>query len=230
MFTQLALDLQLRESYTFDNFISGENGLVVAMLKQMATMGGEQQIFIWGEQFIGKSHLLQATCQLAGSQKHSISYLPLSMMLQYSADVLEGLENIDLVCIDDVQLLEQQPSWQEKIFDLINRMREHKKAIVFSSSLPPNELDLGLEDLRSRLNWGPVIQIKPPNDEQKQQALQMRAQMRGFELPDAVAVFMLKNYSRDLTGLFEKLEQLDKASLMQQKRLTIPFVKQVCEN
>ncbi|HEY9052947.1 MAG TPA: DnaA regulatory inactivator Hda [Gammaproteobacteria bacterium] len=230
MFTQLALDLQLRESYTFDNYIGGENGLVVAMLKQMSSAGGEQQIFIWGEQFIGKSHLLQATCQLAASRRRSISYLPVSMMLQYSADALEGLENIDLVCIDEVQLLEQQASWQEKVFDLINRMREHQKAIVFASRLPPNELDLGLEDLRSRLNWGPVIQIKSPNDEQKQQALQMRAQMRGFELPDAVAVFMLKNYSRDLAGLFEKLEQLDKASLMQQKRLTIPFVKQVCEN
>lgn len=230
MFTQLALDLQLRESYTFDNYISGDNALVVSMLKQMATAGGEQQLFIWGEQFLGKSHLLQATCQLAGSQQHSISYLPLSLMLHYSVDVLDGLEQIDLVCIDDVQLLEGQALWQEKIFDLINRMREHRKSLVFASRLPPNDLTLGLEDVRSRLNWGPVMQIKPPNDEQKQQALQMRAQMRGFELPDAVAVFMLKNYSRDLAGLFEKLEQLDKASLMQQKRLTIPFVKQVCEN
>ncbi len=230
MFTQLALDLQLRESYTFDNFISGDNALVVSMLKQMATKGGEQQLFIWGEQFLGKSHLLQATCQLAGSQQRSISYLPLSLMLQYSADVLEDLEKIDLVCVDDVQLLEGQSAWQEKVFDLINRMREHQKALIFASHLPPNDLQLTLEDVRSRLNWGPVIQLKALDDEQKQQALQMRAQMRGFELPDAVAVFMLKNYARDLTGLFEKLEQLDKASLMQQKRLTIPFVKQVCEN
>ncbi|TNF38528.1 MAG: DnaA regulatory inactivator Hda [Gammaproteobacteria bacterium] len=230
MYTQLALDLQLRESHTFDNFISGDNALAMAMLKQMANNDGEQQLYLWGDQFIGKSHLLQATCQLATSLQHSISYLPLSMMLQYPATVLEGLEQIDLVCVDDIQRLQQQIDWQEAMFDLINRMREQQKKLVFASLLPPNELDLQLEDLRSRLNWGPVIQLKPLDDSGKKQALQMRAQMRGFELPEAVAVFMLNNYSRDLNGLFDKLEQLDRASLMQQKRLTIPFVKQVCES
>jgi len=88
---------------------------------------------------------------------------------------------------------------------------------------------LQLEDLRSRLNWGPVIQIEYLDDHKKQDALQLRASMKGFELPQQVASYMLKNYSRDMPALFEKLEQLDQASLQQQRRLTIPFVKAVFE-
>lgn len=227
MQTQLALDLQLRESYTFNTFITGENDLLVNLLQQTILSQSEKQVYIWGGQFIGKSHLLQAVCQMASDNHLSISYLPLSQVIQYSTDVLDGLETIDVVCIDDVQLVSQHNDWQEKVFDLINRMRDANKVLIFAANLPPNELTLQLEDLRSRLNWGPVLQVKSLNDEQKQQALQLRANNRGFELPDNVANFILNNYSRDMAVLFEKLEQLDQASLEQQRRLTIPFVKTV---
>ena len=227
MVTQLTLDLQLRESYTFENFVVGDNALLVQLLQQMLTQAGEQQVFLWGEQFTGKSHLLQAVCQSAAEKNQGISYLPFKQIIEYTPDVLEGLEQIDLVCIDDVQLVSYKPEWQEKVFDLINRMRETGKRILFSAHMPPNELELQLEDLRSRLNWGPVLKICPLNDSQKQQALQLRAKLRGFELPDKVASFMLKNYARDLPGLFEKLETLDKASLQLQRKLTVPFVKTV---
>ena len=227
--TQLALDLKLRESYSFNNFITGDNQLLIDLLKQLAGSNGEQQVVIWGDKFTGKSHLLQAVCQAATAKKLITTYLPLQQIIQYSADALEGLEKIDIVCVDDVQMLSQKADWQINIFDLINRMREAEKRLVFSSSLPPNEMGISLEDLRSRLNWGPVIKIKPLTDEQKQQALQLRAESRGFELPDNVASYILNNFSRDMPGLFEKLEQLDQLSLQQQRRLTIPFVKQVFE-
>ena len=227
--TQLALDLRLRDSYTFDNFVIGDNALLLDMLQSNVTDQAEPQIFVWGEAATGKSHVLQACCQLASRQGRSVSYLPLWQVIDYTADILDGLEAIDVVCIDDVQAVAGRADWQLKLFDCINRMREADKALVFAADLPPNELQLGLEDLRSRLNWGPVIQLKPLNDENKQRALQLRAHSRGFELPDNVASFMLNNYARDLNGLFEKLEQLDKASLAEQRRLTVPFVKSVCE-
>jgi DnaA-homolog protein len=226
---QLALDLQLREFYTFDYFVAGDNALVIDLLKLMASRRGEQQLFIWGEHFTGKSHLLQAVCQLATDNELAVTYLPFNQVINYSADMLDGLENIDVVCIDDIQLVAGKDNWQEKVFDLINRMREANKFLLFSSDLPPNEMKLNLEDLRSRLNWGPVMRINPLNDQQKQQALQLRAKMRGFELSEQVSSYILKNYSRDMPVLFEKLEQLDHESLAQQRRLTIPFVKAVFE-
>ena len=227
--TQLVLDLKLRESYSFNNFITGDNSLLVDLLKQLTSTGGEQQIVVWGDKFTGKSHLLQAVCQAASGEKLTSTYLPLKQIIQYSVEALDSLEKIDIVCIDDIQMVSHEPDWQKNIFDLINRMREAGKRLVFASSLPPNEMDISLEDLRSRLNWGPVIKIKPLTDEQKQQALQLRAESRGFELPDNVASYILNNFSRDMPGLFEKLEQLDQLSLQQQRRLTVPFVKTVFE-
>ncbi|MCW8854502.1 MAG: DnaA regulatory inactivator Hda [Gammaproteobacteria bacterium] len=227
--TQLVLDLKLRESYSFNNFVTGDNRLLIDLLQQISAANGEQQILIWGDEFTGKSHLLQAVCQAAAIRNLITAYLPLKQIIQCSDEAFEGLEKIDIVCVDDVQMVSQKPDWQKNIFDLINRMREAEKRLVFTSNLPPNEMDIHLEDLRSRLNWGPVIKIKSLSDEQKQQALQLRAESRGFELPDNVASYILNNFSRDMPGLFEKLEQLDQLSLQQQRRLTVPFVKTVFE-
>lgn len=229
MVTQLALDLQLRESYTFENFVVGNNSLVVNLVKQMTQSQGEQQVLVWGGNCCGKSHLLQAVCQLASQKNLSTSYIPLKQFIHYSVDLLQDLENIGLVCIDDVEMIAGQADWQEKCFDLINRIRAQGNHLLFSSSLPPNELNLQLEDLRSRLNWGPVMQLEYLDDQDKQIAMQLRASAKGFELPEQVAAYMLKNYCRDMPALFEKLEQLDQASLQQQRRLTVPFVKAVFE-
>ena len=227
--TQLTLDLHLRDSYRFENFVAGDNGLLLDMLQHAVGGAGEPQMFIWGEPGTGKSHLLQAACQLAGEREQVPSYVPLGQLVDYTPEVLDGLECMNLVCIDDVQAVQARSDWQLGLFNFINRMRDAGRVMVFAASLPPNELALQLEDLRSRLNWGPVIQLKTLDDDHKQRALQLRALSRGFELPDNVARFMLNNYSRDLNGLFEKLERLDRASLAEQRRLTVPFVKSVCE-
>ncbi|MDH5485270.1 MAG: DnaA regulatory inactivator Hda [Gammaproteobacteria bacterium] len=230
MFKQLALDLQLRETYTLDNFITGDNALVIELLRQAVAADGEQQLYLWGDVFTGKSHLLQALCQLAIERQLTISYLPFKQLIDYSPEVLEGLEVIDLICIDDVQMVAGRADWQLRVFDLINRIRESGKQLVFAADLPPNELNIQLEDLRSRLNWGPVLRLQGLDDQDKQRALQLRASLRGFELSEQTANFILKNYARDLAGLFDRLEQLDKVSLAEQRRLTIPFVKSVFES
>ena len=230
MSQQLALDLRLRDSYTYDNFIGGDNGLALDLLRQAASGAGEPQVLLWGEQGTGKSHLLQASCQAAAAQGLTSAYLPLDQVMAHPPELLQGMEKLDLVALDDLQLLAGQDDWQHALFDFINRIREQQHRLIFATRWPPNELTLGLEDLRSRLNWGPVIQLRSLADADKQKALQQRARSRGFELPDAVAGFMLNNYARDLNGLFDKLEQLDQASLAAQRRLTIPFVKSVCES
>ncbi|MDH5766024.1 MAG: DnaA regulatory inactivator Hda, partial [Gammaproteobacteria bacterium] len=166
-------------------------------------------------------------CQGAAVNQYLSAYLPFKQIVHCASDVLEGLENVDIVCVDDIQLIQHKKNWHEPVFDLINRLRAAGKFLLFASTLPPNEMIIELEDLRSRFNWGPVIKIRPLNDEQKRQALQLRAESRGFELPDNVANYILNNFERDMPGLFEKLEQLDKVSLQQQRRLTVPFVKQV---
>lgn len=227
MATQLALNLQLKTAFHFDNYIVGDNQLSLALLQAAATGSGEPQLFIWGQNSCGKSHLLQAACATANQKKRSAGYLPLAQLWQHGSEILQGFEQSDLLCIDDVHCIAGHRDWQEALFHFINELRSANKHLICAASLPPNEIDIQLEDLRSRLNWGPVLQIKNLNDNDKLSALQLRAQARGYDLPENVAHYLLNNFARDLPGLFERLDQLEIVSLQQQRKMTLPFVKQV---
>jgi len=226
MYTQLTLDLQLKDSYTFDNVVNGENKLLIDLLKS-PNLAEEKQLYIWGAHNTGKTHLMQALCQSLAQQNKSISYLPLKQLIEYSPEVFQGQETMDVCCIDDVQLLQNKADWQEALFDLINRIRENDKQLIFTADQPPAEIGIHLNDLTSRLQWGAVFKLLELNDMQKCEALQQRAETRGFELADNVASYLLNNYNRDMADLFEMLDALDKAQLQQHRRLTIPFVKTV---
>jgi len=226
MYTQLTLDLQLKDSFTFNNIVSGENQLLIDLL-QSHNLSSEKQIYIWGAHNTGKTHLMQALCQNIAQQNKSVSYLPLKQLIEYSPEVFQGQEAMDVCCIDDVQLLQNKADWQESLFDLINRIRENNKQLILTANQPPTEIDIQLKDLTSRLQWGPVFKLSELNDAEKCQALQQRAELRGFELADKVAGYLLNNYNRDMADLFEMLDALDKAQLQQHRRLTIPFVKTV---
>jgi len=231
MFTQLTLDLSLKDSFTFDNFVVGGNQLLVDLLKS-ENKDTEKQVYLWGAHNTGKTHLLQAVCQYCSAKNINLSYLPLNQLIDYSPEVFQGQEAMDLCCIDDVQLLENKMDWQEALFDLINRVRENntngkKTRLIIAANQPPTEININLKDLISRLQWGPVFKLNELGDIEKCQALQLRAKCRGFDLADNVANYLLNNCNRDIADLFAVLDALDKAQLQQHRRLTIPFVKSV---
>lgn len=224
---QLPLQLQPKESCSFSSFFPGSNQLLVEMLQNLFADDGEQQVFLWSASGLGKSHLLQAVCQLAASQQLTASYLPLDQMPGVTPEILEGIENLDLVAIDGLDAVVGQADWEQALFNLINLARTGDVRLLFAASKSPAELSLNLPDLQSRLSWGPVFQLKTLSDDEKRAALQSRASARGLELPDNVASYLLEHYPRDLFILFENMDKLDKASLVQQRRLTIPFVRDV---
>ncbi|MDH5393976.1 MAG: DnaA regulatory inactivator Hda [Gammaproteobacteria bacterium] len=224
---QLPLQLQPKESCTFSSFYSGSNQLAVDMLRDIFSGNGEQQVFLWSAEGLGKSHLLQAACQMASSQQLTASYLPLDQMPGVSTEVLEGAEYLDLIAIDGLDSVLGDDEWELALFSLINQARECKVSLVFAAEKNPAELVINLPDLRSRLSWGPVLQLKSLSDDEKRSALQTRAANRGLELPDNVASYLLEHYQRDLFILYQNMDKLDQASLAQQRRLTIPFVRQV---
>ncbi|MDH5518356.1 MAG: DnaA regulatory inactivator Hda [Gammaproteobacteria bacterium] len=224
---QLPLQLQPKESCTFKSFFSGSNQLAVDILRDIFNDNGEQQVFLWSAEGLGKSHLLQAACQLASSQKMTASYLPLDQMPGVTTDILQGSECLDLIAIDGLDAVLGNDEWELALFSLINQARESMVRLVFAAEKPPAELMINLPDLRSRLSWGPVLQLKSLSDDEKRSALQRRAANRGLELPDNVAAYLLQHYPRDLFLLYQNMDKLDQASLVQQRRLTIPFVKEV---
>jgi DnaA family protein len=84
-----------------------------------------------------------------------------------------------------------------------------------------------LDDLRSRLGWGPVFQLPAPDDEQLQAILQFRARCRGLDMPPEVGRFLVSRAPRGMAALMQVLDTLDARSLADQRALTVPFVKQV---
>ena len=229
VFRQLPLHFEPREVFSFASYVSGENNIALASLRQMSSLapGAEKQLYLWSAETLGKSHLLQAACNQAAKQQASACYLPAAEIIDLPVQLLEDLEQLDLLCIDDIQLFAANAAWEEALFDLINRIRGSDCRLLMSASLAPEKLPVQLPDLRSRLVWGPVFQLHALSDVQKREALTLRAQMRGLEMPENVADYLLRHYPRDLFGLFERLETLDTAAMALQRKLTIPFIKTV---
>jgi DnaA family protein len=227
MSRQLPLGLQLRASARFSNFIAGPNRELLGQLQHTATGEGGPFFLLWGSAGTGKTHLLHACCHQAGADAREVAYLSLRDAADMPPQLLEGWEHYALVCLDDVDAIAGQRNWEEALFHLYNRIREQGGALVVSSVALPASLPFGLPDLVSRLGWGLVYQLQPLNDEQRLQALQRRAQQRGCEMPAETGRYLLRRLPRDMPALFDLLERLDEASLVQQRRLTVPFVKSV---
>ena len=224
---QLPLGFEPGELFTFDSFIPGPNAVAAGLARQLACGEGETQLYFWGENGLGKSHLLQASCNLAAKQGLSVCYLTAAEISRQPVELFAGLETLDLLCLDELENWLVEPQWQLALFDLINRVRETGHRLIMAATQPADEQFVQLPDLRSRLSWGPVFQLLPLSDEDKYLALSHRARQSGLELPRQVADYLMQRYPRDMFGLFERLAVLDKASMVMKRKLTIPLVKSV---
>lgn len=227
---QLSLSIGLRDDASFDNFFPGENEVAVKHLAGiLSNSQSEGSVYLWGNEASGKTHLLQALCHQSSEFQMPAAYLPLSLWQELDVGLLEGLDNYPLVCVDDIDAIAGNPEWEQALFHLYNQILQNKTHLVISASTNLQESPLHLPDLKSRLSWGVVFYLKELSEDQKALALQQRAHRRGFELPDNVAQYLLRRYSRDMNSLLDMLNQLDEASLMAKRKLTVPFVKQWLE-
>lgn len=220
---QLPLRIGLRDTATFENYHPGANAGVL----QAVRSGTEPCIYLWGAPGTGKTHLLQAACHQAQAGGETCAYLPGTELPALGPELLDGLEQLALVCLDDVQALAGAALWERALFDLYNRCRDAGTRLMLAGARAPVGLGIRLPDLVSRLGWGPVFQLHSLSDEDKVEALRQRAVARGLELPDEVARYLLQRSARDTHSLFRLLEQLDRASLAAQRKLTIPFVREL---
>jgi DnaA family protein len=140
--------------------------------------------------------------------------------------MLDDLEHSQLICLDDVDALQGTISWQVGVFDLINRVKENGTSrLVITANASPNNLQLELADLTSRLSWGISYKLNALGDEQRSEALIKRAEQRGLSMPKKVATYLVNHWRRDMPALMNTLDRLDVISLQEQRKLTIPFVK-----
>ncbi|MDO9049636.1 MAG: DnaA regulatory inactivator Hda [Methylobacter sp.] len=227
MAEQLPLHFEFRVNQTFDDFFPGANHEIVTHLQQCIAGPGEQQIFLWGKSGLGKTHLLQACCHRAQNQNLSSFYFDLSQAELPDPSMLNGLDEFDVVCFDNIERIAGNSAWELAFFNFFNRHRDRGHKLIVSASSAPNDIAIQLPDLKTRLNWGLTLKIQPLTDSDRIAALIFKADQMGFEIAPQAGRFLLTHYDRDPASLWALLEKLDRASLAAKRKLTLPFLKQI---
>jgi DnaA family protein len=221
---QLTLGVQLKERATFASFLTARNQELVTHLKHVAAAATTGATWLAGPHTAGKSHLLQAVCADVGSGRRA-AYLPLETLLPFGPGTLDGAEALDVACYDDIQAIAGLPEWERRLFALWLNAQERHTTLLFAARENPAHVEFGLQDLKSRLASSAIFAVRELNDEEQLQALDLRAQLRGFELPAETARYLQRRFPRDMRTLCEILDTLDDAAFVAQRRLTVPFIR-----
>ena len=229
MAAQLPLQIALRPAARLDGFVAGSSGEALHAVAATAQGTGERFLFLHGPAGTGKTHLLAGACNLAASRGLRCAYLPLAEARALSPEALDGLEALDLVCLDDMERVAADPAWERALFVFYNALRERQGRLVAAAAVPPAALPLQLPDLRSRLAWGLTLAVQPLAGEALAQALRAAAAARGLDLGPEIAGYLLRRWPRNLPALLALLERLDDASLAAKRPLTLPFVRSVLQ-
>lgn len=224
---QLPLALRYPADQRLDTFVAAPAGA----LEQLGALAGpgddDDWLYLSGPAGSGKTHLLLGTCAAAEATGRRAAYLPLAAAAGRMRDALEALEGNDVLALDGVDVAAGHRADEVALFDVHNRARAAGTRIVYAARGNPDELALVLPDLRSRLSQCSRITLQPLDDDGRREVLRQRARRRGWVFEDAALEWLLKRVERDLVGLTALLDRLDRASLAAQRRITVPFLRQV---
>ncbi len=226
---QRTLQFELPGEKNFGNFFPASNSEILDHLQRFVTEKNELQIYLWGDAGLGKSHLLQACCHLAHQHDQTAFYLDLATAVSHPLDILEGLETIDLVCLDHLDSIAGLSAWEQTLFDFYNRQRDAEHRILIAAQSPPRYLTLDLPDLKTRMSWGLTLKLKALDEHEMIEALRFKAQSLGFDIPDRAGQFLHHHYQRNLAGLWQLLDKIDKTTLAEKRKLSIAMLKRIIE-
>jgi len=222
---QLPLGVQLGVSLRFETFHAGGNAEVVAALQRLASGPSRTLLWLFGAAGTGKSHLLQASCALAGDEGHTAAYLPLALVRKEGPAILDGFERLALVALDGLDAVAGDTEWERALFTLYNGLAEQRGRLISAATRPPAVLPFCMQDLASRLAASEVHRLQPLAEADQSEALRRRARHRGLELPEETLGFLTRRAPRDFATLCRMLDELDTEALAAQRRLTVPFVR-----
>ncbi len=225
---QLPLGLRFGQDQRLHGYREAPPGSL-ALLGALASGDGCDSVFLSGPSGAGKSHLLLATCAEAAVHARAVAYLPLKLFGRRAADAMAGQGVVWLACIDDVQSVAGDRSAEVALFDLHNRMRDAGGVLLYAADATPLQLALALPDLRSRLAQCTQFALAVPDEASRRGILRERAHVRGLELDDSVLDWLFRRVDRDLATLTALLDRLDRESLAAQRRITVPFLRQVLD-
>ena len=185
---------------------------------------------IVGDAGSGKSHLLEAAIEAAGAGGNAVAFVPMRDWRSQRVDAVRGLgRDGGLLCIDDVDAAAGARGWEEALLGLVEESAARRARIIVSAGAAPSNIPFVLADLQSRLGAATLYRLRELDDESRARALRRHASGRGLEIPDDVVGYVLTRYRRDMPSLVALLDRLDHHSMARQRRLTVPFVRDLIE-
>lgn len=187
---------KLNPKYTFDSFVVGDTSkLAFAAAQSVAKNPGEiyNPLFIYGGVGLGKTHLMQAIgheiikkdpqkkIEYVSSEKFTSDFI--ASLNKQSSNFKEKYRNVDVLMIDDLQFLAGKEQTQVEFFHTFNALHQARKQIILASDRPPKSIPTLEERLRSRFEWGLIVDIQPPDLETRIAILQRKSQARGINIP-----------------------------------------------
>lgn len=221
---QMALPIAHSDKASFRNYWAGHNNELVAALRSCVQLGEPKLVYFYGNSASGKSHLLFAAMRLAGQQAINTSYLSLADP-KANEQMLSMVGVEQLVCIDDVHAWAGDCVKEAVLFTLFEQIKHAGGQLLIAGQQAPQHSDFSLRDLVSRLSSGLVYALHELNEEQQFEALKLRANHRGLVISDNTVRYLLSRSSRDTSELFDILDRIDQASLVEQRKVTIPFLQ-----
>jgi chromosomal replication initiator protein len=205
----------LNPRYTLDNFVVGNsNKLAFAACQSVAEHPGTKYnpLFIYGGVGLGKTHLMQAVGNaiLKKSPKKTIVYVTSekftndfisSITDKRSNGFKDKYRKADVLVVDDMQFLAGKEQTQEEFFHTFNALHQANKQIIIASDRPPKAIPTLEERLRSRFEWGLLVDIQQPDLETRIAILQRKSQLRGYAVPLEVLDYIARNIQNNIREL-----------------------------
>ncbi|WP_298636078.1 DnaA regulatory inactivator Hda [uncultured Umboniibacter sp.] len=226
---QLALNVNLNDEPTLDNFFIGANqtrGIAVQSVRQQPSAIGDFLIYLWGPAGVGKTHLAKAAAHQFAQDGLSAAFIRSSEDLVAFAASIEQ-QSHELVIIDNLENYLGSKLIETALFEIYNWLRDSGRRLLVTAESSPRHLITVLRDLKSRLTWGGIFHLEKLADDELITALQLRCNNRGMKLSDELATYIIHRAPRDANVIFAVLERLDSLTLEQKRLLTIPFVREV---
>ena len=223
---QLALQIQINERASLNNFfVSKNNNKTIQVLKNILfSSDSGAQIFIDDLGSNGKSYLLQAICNDFSNSNNSSIYIPMEEAINLDPSILEGVSELNLICIDDVDLINKRREWEIALFNLINECYEKECFLLLSGSI--NKLE-AIPDLVSRIKKMETLRLEAINDDELLEATQAIAKNLHIEISDKNMNYLINNSKRDIKTIFRTLSQLERESLERKKSIGLNLIKEV---
>ena len=229
----------LNEKYTFENFVvGGSNQLAYAAALAVAEAPSERYnpLFIYGGVGLGKTHLMNAVGNyvLATDPSKTVLLMTSETMTNQliegiarknTSELRNKLRNADYLMVDDIQFLAKTKATQEEFFNTFNDLRENHKQIIISSDRPPREIPEIEERLRSRFEWGLIVDIQKPDFETRVAILTKKAQDDGIDAPYEVLEYIARNVNSNIRALEGCLTNLNAHSKLMGAPITLELTK-----